>query len=74
MIVLKGKSNSLILLNLFSHVIRKISRYQITNILKFANDISNLQSQYSNLKKEVDKLQQQIIDYNLRIGSKVSAP
>jgi len=43
--------------------------------LKFANDISNLQSQYSNLKKEVDKLlQQQIIDYNLRVGPKVSAP
>jgi cell division protein FtsB len=67
-------SNSLILLNLFSHVIRKISRNQITDILKFANDISNLQSQYSNLKKEVDKLQQQIIDYNLRVGPKVSAP
>jgi peptidoglycan hydrolase CwlO-like protein len=58
----------------FSHVIRKIYRHQITNILKFANDISNLQSQYSNLKKEVDKLQQQIIDYNLRVGPKVSAP
>ncbi|MDW3605126.1 MAG: hypothetical protein QOK67_08805 [Nitrososphaeraceae archaeon] len=42
--------------------------------MKFANDISNLQSQYSNLKKEVDKLQQQIIDYNLRVEPKVSAP
>ncbi|MGH9981792.1 MAG: hypothetical protein ACRD6U_09600 [Nitrososphaeraceae archaeon] len=42
--------------------------------MKFANDISNLQSQYSNLKKEVDKLQQQIIDYNLRVAPKVSAP
>ena len=26
------------------------------------------------IKKEVNKLKQQIIDYNLRIGPKVSAP
>lgn len=31
-------------------------------------------TQYSNLKNEVDQLQQQKIDYNLRVVPKVSAP
>ena len=31
-------------------------------------------TQYSNLKNEVDQLQQQKIDYNLRVIPKVSAP
>jgi|RhiMethySRZTD1v2_1073278.scaffolds.fasta_scaffold3179528_1 hypothetical protein len=65
-------------INVFSNFKNSLSTFVLISIPKnivvqHTEEIVDY-TQYSNLKNEVDQLQQQKIDYNLRVIPKVSAP